>query len=348
MKIVIPGGTGQVGSFLACALHTDGHDLVVLSRRAAPAPWRVVAWDGRHVGAWAEELAGADVLINLAGRSVNCRYHQANRREIFDSRIDSTRVLGQAMAKTGCAPRVWLQASTATIYAHRYDAPNDEATGVLGGDEPNAPDTWKFSIEVAKAWERAAEESVPTETRLVKLRSAMIMSPDSGGVFDTLLRLVRFGLGGRAGDGRQFMSWIHYQDFVRAICWLIEHDAIDGNVNLTAPNPLPNAQFMQALRRAWGIPFKLPASRWMIEIGTALMRSESELILKSRRVVPGRLLAGGFEFDFAEWPDAAKDLCARWRAPGNYSETINDRCVRVSESVPCTLTRSAREGSSIS
>jgi uncharacterized protein (TIGR01777 family) len=329
MKIVIPGGTGQVGSFLARALHTDGHEVVVLSRRAAPAPWRVAQWDGRSVGDWAEELAGTDVLINLAGRSVNCRYHQANRREIFASRIDSTRTIGQAMAETGCAPRVWLQSSTATIYAHRYDAANDETTGVLGGDEPNAPDTWKFSIEVARAWERAAEESVPSVTRLVKLRSAMIMSPDAGGVFDTLLRLVRFGLGGRAGDGRQYMSWIHFLDFVRSIYWLIEHDDIAGNVNLAAPNPLPNAQFMQALRRAWGITIGLPASRWMLEIGTALMRSESELILKSRRVVPSRLLAGGFRFDFPDWPTAAADLCCRWREGATPGKTPRNRLVSV-------------------
>jgi uncharacterized protein (TIGR01777 family) len=313
MKLIIPGGTGQVGTMLSRFFHQRGHQVVVLSRHPVSALWRVVTWDGRSSGAWEAELDGADVVINLAGRSVNCRYGPANRRAILESRVNSTRVLGEAIAQAKRPPQIWLQASTATIYAHRYDAPNDETTGILGGTEPNAPDTWRFSIDVATAWERTLDEAVTPRTRKVKLRSAMTMSPDDGGIFDVLLRLVRCGLGGQAGDGRQFVSWIHGEDFIRAIVWLIEHDDVDGPVNLAAPQPLPNAEFMRALRAAWGMPVGLPATTWMLEIGALLLRTETELILKSRRVVPGRLMKQGFAFQFPMWPEAASDLCRRWR-----------------------------------
>jgi hypothetical protein len=309
MKVVIPGGSGQVGRLLARRLTADRHEVVVLSRTPADAPWRTVGWDGRTLGDWRRELEGADAVINLAGRSVNCRYHAANRKAILDSRVDSTRVLGEAIARSHCPPRVWLQAGTATIYAHRYDAPNDEATGILGGAEPNAPDTWRFSIDVARAWERTLNEAQTPRTRKVILRSAMTMSVSAGGVFDMLLRLVRYGLGGQIGDGRQYVSWIHGEDFVRAIYWLIEQDSVVGPINLCAPNPLPNAEFMRTLRQAWGIPFGLPTPKWMLEIGAALIGTESELILKSRRVVPKRLLETGFAFQFPTWSEAAQDLC---------------------------------------
>jgi uncharacterized protein (TIGR01777 family) len=314
MKMVIPGGSGQVGTVLARAFHRDGHEVVVLSRRPSGQPWRVVEWDGKTLGAWAAELEGADVVINLAGRSVNCRYTAANRKEILDSRVLSTRVLGQSVAKLSRPPRVWLQASTATIYAHRYDQANDEATGILGGDEADAPRTWKFSIDVARAWERAFDEFVAPRTRKVTLRSAMTMSPDHGGVFATLRGLARWGLGGRAGDGRQFVSWIHYRDFVAAVRWLVNHDEVSGVVNVAAPEPLPNAEFMRLLREAAGISYGLPASKWMLEVGAFFMRTETELILKSRRVVPTRLLERGFTFEFTQWREAVRDLSREWSA----------------------------------
>ena len=312
MKIVIPGGSGHVGTVLAHAFHRDGHEVVVLSRRPAAAPWRVIPWDGVALAAWSRELDGCDVVINLAGRSVNCRYGAANRREILDSRVLSTRIVGQAIALARRPPPVWLQASTATIYAHRYDRANDEATGVLGGEERDAPDTWKFSIDVARAWELAFDQaSVPS--RKVKLRSAITMSPEPGGPFDALLGLVRCGLGGSAGDGRQFVSFVHDEDFVEAIRWLIKHEEIDGAVNVAAPNPLPNAEFMRVLRQAAGIPVGLPANKLMLEIGAVFLRTETELILKSRRVVPRRLLDHGFVFKYPMWHDAAVDLCGRWK-----------------------------------
>ena len=328
MKIVIPGGSGQVGTMLARAFHADGDDVVVFSRRPHERPWRVAEWNGATLGAWSEELHDADVLINLTGRSVNCRYHAANRREILESRVQSTRVLGQAIAGLRRPPRVWLQASTATIYAHRYDAPNDETSGIIGGDEANAPSTWRFSIDVARAWERSFNEVAAPATRKVTLRSAMTMSPDRGGVFDALLALVRRGQGGRIGDGRQYMSWVHERDFIRAVRWLIAHDEIDGVINIASPNPVPNAEFMRELRDAWGIRLGLPTARWMLEIGALCLRTESELVLKSRRVVPQRLLERGFVFAYPHWPDAARDLCRDWltrRGGGAYTPTRAQR-----------------------
>jgi uncharacterized protein (TIGR01777 family) len=311
MKIVIPGGAGQVGRILAREFHQTGHEVVVLSRTPADAPWRTVSWDGETMGDWTSEFEGADAVINLAGQSVNCRYTAENRKLIIDSRVKSTRAVGDAIVQASKPPRVWLQASTATIYAHRFDAPNTEATGIIGGAEPGAPETWRFSIDVVNSWERAFDK-VPTPfTRKVLMRSAIIMSPNSGGPFDMLLRLVKYGLGGQAGDGKQYVSWIHDQDFVRAVRWLIEHRDFAGPVNLAAPNPLINSEFMRALRAAWGMPFGLPAPNWMLELGAFLLGSETELILKSRRVIPARLQQSGFDFQFPEWAAAARDLCAR-------------------------------------
>jgi len=314
MKILIPGGSGHVGTLLSRAFHERGDEVVVLSRTATDAlPWRVVKWDGEKLEAWADEFEGADAVINLAGRSVNCRYTPENRRIITDSRVNSTRVVGQAIAQTNNAPRVWLQASTATLYAHRFDAPNDEATGIIGGSEPDAPDTWRFSIDVVKKWERELNAAATPNTRKVLMRSAIVMTPYAGGPFDMLLRLVRFRLGGQFGDGKEFVSWIHDRDFVRSVDWLLQHDELDGPVNLAAPNPLTNAEFMREIRKAWGISFGLPASEWMLELGAFVLRSETELMLKSRRVVPARLLESGFAFQFSSWTEAAQDLCARWR-----------------------------------
>jgi uncharacterized protein (TIGR01777 family) len=313
MKIIIPGGSGQAGTILARHFHATGHEVVVLSRKPVPAAWRVVSWDAQTHGVWAKELDGADAVINLAGRNVNCRYGPANRRAIMESRTRSTQIVGEAIAACGRPPRVWLQASTATIYAHRFDAPNDEHTGTLGGEEPDAPDTWKFSIAVAAAWEKALNAVHTPGTRKVALRSAMTMSADRDGVFDVLLRLVRWWLGGRAGSGQQFVSWIHEADFIAAIEFLIQHEELSGPVNVSAPEPLPNAEFMRVLRTAWGARFGLPAARWMVELGAWVMRTESELVLKSRRVVPGRLLEAGFRFHFPTWPEAARALCREWR-----------------------------------
>ena len=304
---------GKLGRFWPESFRNLGNEVIVLSRRKDDSkPWQVIQWDGQTIGSWAKQIDGADVVINLAGRSVNCRYNATNRREILDSRTRSTRVVGEAIANSPDPPRVWLQSSTATIYAHRYDNPNDEKSGILGGNEPNAPDTWKFSIDVAKAWEAAAIDVRLPRTRLVLLRSAMTMSPDRGGVFDTLMGLTRVGLGGTNGNGKQYVSWIHEFDFVRAIRWLIENE-LEGIVNICSPNPLSNAEFMRQLRSAAGVRFGLPALKWMLELGAIFMRTETELILKSRRVIPGRLSEQGFEFQFSHWAAAAAELTLRWR-----------------------------------
>jgi uncharacterized protein (TIGR01777 family) len=314
MKIIIPGGSGQVGTILARHFHTAGDEVVILSRAPRELPWKALPWDGKTLAGWAKEFEGANAVINLAGRNVNCRYKERNRREILESRVNSVRAVGQAIENCSSPPPVWLQASTATIYAHRFDAPNDEFTGIIGGNEPEAPDSWKFSIEVAKAWEQAVDEAHAPRTRKVKMRSAMIMSPDPGGIFATLLMLVRLGIGGKAGSGRQFISWVHYQDFVRAVRWIIRNERLEGVINIASPNPIPQVEFMHHLRSAWGMPIGLPATKWMLEIGAFFIRTETELILKSRRVIPGRLSQDGFQFEYPAWPGAARDLCAAWRA----------------------------------
>jgi uncharacterized protein (TIGR01777 family) len=319
MKVVIPGGTGQVGVTLQRAFRARGDEVIVLSR-AGNAAAGVVPWDGRTMGPWAREIDGADVVINLAGRSVNCRYTEANRREMMRSRVDSTRVVGAAIAQAARAPRVWLQMSTATIYAHRYDVANDEASGILGGDEPDAPASWKFSIDIARAWEQAQLDATTPRTRKVALRSSVILSPDPGGIFAILLRLTRAGLGGPIAGGSQFVSWLHDRDLTRAIEFLIAREDIAGAVNLAAPEPLPQRQFMAALRSACGVSIGLPATRWMAEIGAFVLRTETELTLKSRRVVPTRLTEAGFAFEFPRWPDAAEDLVERWRARRRAAE----------------------------
>jgi NAD dependent epimerase/dehydratase family enzyme len=207
-----------------------------------------------------------------------------------------------------------MNASTATIYRHALDRAMDEGSGELGGHEPDAPSSWRFSIEVATAWEECFFAALTPQVRKVALRSSMIMSPDRDGIFDMLLRLVRFGLGGASGSGEQFVSWIHDVDFVNALEYLISHEEIDGAVNVASPNPLANRLFMRDLRQAWGISIGLPASKWMLEVGAIFLRTETELILKSRRVVPGRLLESGFKCEFPEWPAAARDLVEKWRA----------------------------------
>lgn len=315
MKIVIAGGSGQIGGILQRAFSFPEHEVVLLTRRPESRRGaRSIGWDGKTPGAWTAELEGADAVVNLAGRSVNCRYGPRNRREIMDSRVDSVRALGRALHDAKNPPRVWLQASTATIYAHRFDLPNDEANGIIGGSEPDAPDTWNFSIDVAKAWEAAVNDFVPLpRTRIVLMRSAMTMSPDRGGIFAHLLGVVRFGIGGPTASGRQFVSWIHETDFVRAVRFLIDNEELGGVVNVCSPKPLPNSEFMRELRRAWGARIAFPTTRWMLEIGTFLMRSESELVLKSRRVVPGRLIESGFAFQFPDWFEAARDLCRQYK-----------------------------------
>ena len=317
MKIILPGGNGQVGQILTRALRNEGHECVVLTRKLShpvdEAPGlREVFWDGRTLGPWTTELDGADVVINLAGRSVNCRYHERNLAEMMASRVDSTRVIGQAIAQAKNPPRVWLQAGTATIYAHRFDAPNDEETGVIGGHEPGVPALWAKSIDIARAWEAEINAAPTPRTRKVILRSAMTMSPDHGGVFHVLASQCRLGFG-RHGNGHQYVSWIHEHDFIAAVKFLIEREDLAGPFNLAAPEPLPNRDFIAALHAAVGSKLSVPVPRWALELGTFVLRTETELVLKSRRVIPTRLLKNGFTFRHPDWPVAATELAERWR-----------------------------------
>jgi uncharacterized protein (TIGR01777 family) len=302
MRIVVPGGSGHIGAFLTRALAAAGHDVVVVGRRDG------VRWDGRTLDP--AVLDGADAVVNLAGRSVNCRYTPENLREMMDSRVDSTRAVAEAIARAERPPKVWLQMSTATIYAHRFDAPNDEITGVLGKGEPDAPRYWDYSVEIASRWEHEQIRADTPDTRTVALRTAIVMSPAPGGAFDALRRMVKLGLGGPVAGGAQYVSWLHEDDFVRAVEFLLTTE-LTGAVNLAAPNPLPQKDFMRDLRAACGVPFGLPATRWMAEIGAWAIRSDTELLLKSRRVVPTRLLEAGFTFTHPTWPEAARDLARR-------------------------------------
>lgn len=299
-KIVLAGGAGCLGSLLRDHFVAAGFEVVILSRRAGPG---TVVWDGETLGAWAVELEGAEAVVNLAGRSVDCRYTAANRRQIMDSRVRSTRILGEAIARCERPPKVWLNSSTATIYRHTFGPAWDEAGEIGGCAEAND----EFSVQVATEWERVFHEANTPETRKLALRMAMILSP-AGGVFPVLDRLVRLGLGGPMGHGRQFMSWIHGEDLCRAVEWLIRHEEVSGAVNLAAPDPQPNAEFLRLFRRARGIKLGLPATRWMLEAGAFLLRTETELIIKSRRVVPGRLLAAGFQFRFPTLSSALAEL----------------------------------------
>jgi hypothetical protein len=318
LRIVLPGGSGQVGRMLARHFQERGHHVTVLTRGPYTAPWQTVHWDGQSLGPWVETLENADVCIHLSGRSINCRSTARNRRELYDSRIGPTRLLHQAFACLVNPPRLWMNASTATIYRHSLDKPMDEATGEIGGNElisrrRRAPEKWNWTVQLVKDWESAFFDSATPRTRKIALRTALVFSPAPGSVFATLSNLVRAGLGGTQGNGRQLVSWMHESDFAGALEFLIAHEEIEGPVNLSAPNPLPNREFMAALREAWDVPNGLPAPAALLKVGMFFLRTEPELVLKSRFVVPGRLLDAGFQFEFPTWPEAATDLVRQWR-----------------------------------
>src|SRR6185312_2175292 len=248
-------------------------------------------------------IDGADVVFNLTGKSVDCRYTEKNKRLITASRVDSTRVVGEAISRCKNPPRIWLNASSATLYKHDPDQPADESGPT--GATPEAKD--EFSIEVIRQWERALDEATTPHTRKVALRSTIVFGRGAG-IFPVLRRLARFGLGGKMGSGRQFVSWIHEEDFCHAADWIIEHENLSGPINMAAPNPLSNADMMRLVRKECGAPFGLPATEWMLEIGAFFLRTETELIIKIRRVVPGKLLASGFQFHFPQLEDALRNL----------------------------------------
>src|SRR6266700_3465835 len=305
-RIVLAGGSGFSGMFLQERRAADGYEVVDFTRfpHALDDGVRQCRWDGQTLGDWTNELDGACALINLSGRSVNCRYNERNRRDILESRVNTTRILAEAVARSKDPPPVWLNASTATIYKHTFDQPMDEATGVTGAT-PEAKDA--FPIEVARAWEETLDEAPTPVTRKVALRTAMVFAASKGGVYRTLRGLTRWGLGGTIAGGRQFISWIHEVDFCRSVEWLIHRDDFSGPVNVASPNPIPQREMMRIIRRECVVPFGLPATRRMLEVAAFVHRTEAELILKSRRVVPSRLLAEGFQFRFPRMEDAVRD-----------------------------------------
>jgi uncharacterized protein len=304
-RLVLAGGSGVLGTLLARALSGKGYEITVLTRSPQEGgAVRSVGWDGRTPGPWRQELEGAAAVINLTGRSVNCRYNETNRRLILESRVLSTRVLGEAIA--GCAkpPPTWLNASTATIYKHSYDKTMDEM-GEIAADK-DAKD--EFSVEVAQAWEEALAGAATPGTRKIPLRLSMVFGPGPGTVFHVLRRLAWLGLGGSMGGGRQFVSWIHHEDFCRAVEWILEHPEMRGPVNVVGPGPLTNREMMSVFRQVCGRAVGLPAARWMLEIGAWIMRTETELMIKSRRVMPAKLLGAGFTFRFPTFQSALEDI----------------------------------------
>ena len=305
-KLILPGGAGFLGQLLADWFTERGWNVVILTRRpASDRPGiHYLQWDGETLGPWTDELEGAEAVVNLAGRSVNCRYHYRNRRTMLNSRLNSTRVLGDAVRACRTPPRVWLNSSTATIYKHSFDQPMDEDGEIAA--TPAAKD--EFSVEIATRWERAFEDAVTPKTRKAALRTAMVLADVPGTVYCVLRRLARLGLGGSMGSGEQYVSWLHHVDFCRAVEWLINRDDVAGAVNLAAPEPVTNREMMRIFRRTFGVPIGLPATEWMLEMGAFLMRTETELVIKSRRVVPGRLLEAGFEFEYSQFGAAIREL----------------------------------------
>jgi len=306
-RIVIAGGGGFLGGVLTRYWIQKGASITLLSRKAEGPPGaRVAQWDGMTRGNWEQVLEGADVLINLCGQSVNCRYHAKNRRRLMDSRLLPTRLLGEAVKDCTQPPKVWLQASTATLYKHTF-GPGWNEDGDLGAD-PRAKDA--FSIELAQSWEDAFYDVLPEGVRGCCLRTAMVLGAgaDPNNVLHTLARLTKLGLGGKMASGTQYVSWIHEEDFCRGVEWIIAHEDLKGPVNLAAPHPLRNQEMMRTLRTLFKRRFGLPAPLPLLEAGAWMMRTETELVIKSRRVLPGKLLENGFEFRFPTFWEAVQDL----------------------------------------
>lgn len=312
-KIVIAGANGFVGRYLSRWFVERGKEVVALVRRPGTAPdgTREVLWDGVTLAGWAAEIDGAAAVVNLAGRSVNCRYHARNRAEIFESRTASTRILGDAIALAANPPEVWINSSTGTIYRHAEDAPQDEYHGEIGEG---------FSVEVAKAWEKAFFGArVPGGVRKVALRIALVLAREPGTVFDYFWKIARLGLGGPMGDGNQRVSWVHIADVCRAVEWIIERPDFEGIANLAAPEVPANRDFLAEMRRVAGVPGGLPAPRWAIALGTWVFRTEGELVLKSRWVRAARLSRAGFEFHFGRLSHALADLASGRRREGAHA-----------------------------
>ncbi|OOQ60809.1 TIGR01777 family oxidoreductase [Mucilaginibacter pedocola] len=299
-KIVLAGGNGYLGTVLAKYYKNLAEEIILLSRKPAATIGNIktLVWDGETEGDWAEALNGADMLINLCGKNVNCRYTEKNKAEIIRSRVVPTTLLGKVIGKLAQPPKLWINLASATIYRHAEDHAQDEATGEIG---------YGFSIDVCKQWEQCFFDADTPNTRKVALRHGIALGR-SDSVFPRLLNLVRFGLGGKQGDGEQYIAWIHEYDTARITEFLIEHTELDGVINCAAPEAAKNKDLMRIIRKAYGVPFGLPAPQWLLEIGAKIIGTETELILKSRWVAPKRLLDAGFVFSFPKAEHAVHDV----------------------------------------
>ncbi|WP_256006292.1 TIGR01777 family oxidoreductase [Pedobacter deserti] len=299
-KIVLAGGSGYLGQVLSKYYRYLAKEVIVLGRKykASEGNIRTVLWDGVNEGEWKNTLNGADLLINLCGKNVNCRYTEENKAEIIYSRVIPTALLGSVIAELEHPPRVWINITSATIYRHAEDCPQDEEAGNIG---------YGFSIDVCRQWEETFFNTNTPLTRKIALRMGIVFGRKDG-AFPRLLNLVKFGLGGKQGDGQQYVSWVHEQDAAKCTEWLLNREELNGVINCTAPEPIKNSQLMGLIRNAYGVPFGLPAPAWLLEIGAKVIGTETELILKSRWVLPKRLLDSGYSFLFPKAEYAVKDL----------------------------------------
>ncbi|WP_395052375.1 TIGR01777 family oxidoreductase [Flavobacterium sp.] len=298
-KLIIAAGTGFLGKVLVAHFRDKCQEIVILTRGKSKIIDNVkyVNWDAKTFSGWESELENASVLINLAGKSVDCRYTNNNKKEIYNSRIDSTKILNQAVLNSKNPPKHWLNSSTSTIYRFSLDKQMDEIDGEIGDD---------FSMNIAKSWERAFFETTTPKTMKTALRTSIVLGKN-GGAFIPIKMLAKFGFGGKQGKGNQFISWIHEKDFARAIEFVIEKQ-MSEIVNIVSPKPISNYDFMKTLRTKIGIVFGLSTSKFLLEIGSFFIRTEPELVLKSRNVIPKRLQENGFQFEYSTLEKAFENL----------------------------------------
>lgn len=290
-KIVLAGGTGFIGQYLESYFISQGYVVKIISRHPHTISWR-------DTNAIIDALENADMLINLAGKSVDCRYNEDNKAEILSSRIDTTNTLGKCVLQCKTPPALWLNSSTATIYRHAEDRPMTESAGEIGTG---------FSVGIATQWEKAFFSFTLPATRQVALRMSIVLG-DDGGVMRPLKNLVRFGLGGKQGSGNQRFSWIHIEDLKNIILFIQAHTDMSGVYNCASPNPVTNEILMHLLRKEMKMPFGLPTPEWLLKIGAVLINTETELVLKSRWVLPERLQNKGFIFAHPDLEEALKNI----------------------------------------
>lgn len=298
-KIIIAGGSGFIGQELANYFKNKYH-VIVLTRGNYKNENGItfMNWDAKNLGNWATELEDAEALINLTGKSVNCRYNEANKAEIYASRLNSTAILGEAIKQCKQKPKVWINAASGTIYRNEFEKPNTETNGIIGEG---------FSVDVCQKWEQMFYSFSFKEVRQINLRIAIVLQKDKS-VMIPFKNLAKFGLGGKAGNGNQMFSWIHIDDFCRAINHFINHQKSIGTYNLASPNAVTNANFMQKIREKLNMPIGINQPKWLLEIGAWLIKTETELILKSRWVYPEKLVNEGFNFHFEKMEETINTL----------------------------------------